>query len=136
MANALFHKAREAFLNGDISWVADTIKVVLVDSDAYAVNFVEDEYLSDIPSGARMATSAALTGKTSTAGVADADSLTFPALSGAVSIEAIVIFKDTGDPATSPLIAYLDSVTGLPFTPNGGDAGIIWSSSSNKIFRL
>lgn len=30
MASALYDKAREAFLNGDLDWLNDTIKVILV----------------------------------------------------------------------------------------------------------
>lgn len=37
------------------------------------------------------------------------------------SVRAIVIVKDTGTEATSPLIAYIDTATGLPIAPNGGD---------------
>ena len=37
------------------------------------------------------------------------------------SIEAIVIYVDTGTEATSPLVAFIDTATGLPITPNGGD---------------
>ena len=32
MANKLYDKAREAFLKGDIDWLNDTVKVVLVDT--------------------------------------------------------------------------------------------------------
>jgi hypothetical protein len=30
MANALYDRAHEAFLNGDLDWLNDTIKVILV----------------------------------------------------------------------------------------------------------
>ena len=36
----------------------------------------------------------------------------------------IVIYKDTGTEATSPLLAMIDTATGLPITPNGGDKRI------------
>jgi hypothetical protein len=53
MANAVYDKAREAFLNGDLDWSSDTIKVVLVDTevDGYkcAVDITADQYLSDVP---------------------------------------------------------------------------------------
>jgi hypothetical protein len=47
-----------------------------------------------------------------------------------------VIYKDTGTAATSPLIAYIDTATGLPVTPNGGDITVTWDNGSNKIFKL
>lgn len=135
MANAVYGKAREKFLNGDIDWANDDIKAVLVDTAAYAVSIDSDEYLSSIPAGDRIATSGNLASKTSTLGVADAADITFSTVTGDVS-EAIVLYKDTGDAATSPLIAYVDTATGLPITPNGGDITISWDSGANKIFKL
>ena len=57
---------------------------------------------------------------TVTQGVADANDSTYTSVSGA-TIEAIMIYKDTGVASTSRMIAYIDSATGLPLTPNGGD---------------
>jgi hypothetical protein len=51
------------------------------------------------------------------------------------SIEALLIYIDTGSAATSRLVAYIDTgVTGLPVTPNGGDIVITWNASG--IFQL
>ena len=47
-----------------------------------------------------------------------------------------MIYRDTGTEATSPLIAYIDTATGLPITPNGGDIIVVWDDGANKIFRL
>lgn len=135
MANALYDKSREKFLDGQLSWSSDNIKIVLVDAADYTVNLATHEFLSDIPSGARVATSDNLTTKTITAGIADADNVTFTAVTGDPS-EAVVIYKDTTNAATSPLIAYIDSATGLPVTPNGGDITITWDNGTNKIFKL
>lgn len=135
MANALYDKGREKFLRGELSWHNDTIKAILVDAADYTVNLATHEFLSDIPSGARVSTSAAFASKTTTAGVADADNITLSAVTGDPS-EIVVLIKDTGSAATSPLIAYLDSATGLPVTPNGGDITITWDNGSNKIFKL
>jgi hypothetical protein len=135
MANALYDKARQKFLDADIDWSADNIKCVLVDTGAYTPDLANDEFLSDIPVGARIATSGNLSGKTSTAGVADASDVTFTAVSG-VQSEALVIYKDTGVAGTSPLIGYIDSATGLPVTPSGGDITVNWDNGANKIFKL
>lgn len=134
MANALYDSGRNAFLTGDIDWVADTIKVVLVDAADYTVNLSTHDFLDDVPAGARVAT-ATLASKTATAGVADAADTTFSGVSGDVS-EALVIYKDSGVEATSQLIAYIDTATGLAVTPNGGDILVQWDSGSNKIFKL
>ncbi|MGD9989315.1 hypothetical protein [Pseudonocardia sp.] len=135
MANALYDHGREAFLRGEISWNTDTIKCVLVDAADYTVNLATHQYLSDIPSGGRVATTAALSGKTTTAGVADANDPVFTAATGDQA-EAIVIYKDTGSAATSPLIAYIDTATGLPVLPNSGDITVVFDNGSNRVFRL
>ena len=135
MANALFDKARQRFLEGQFNWNTDTIKAVLVDTGTYTVNLSAHEFLSDISGGARIATSGAFTGKTTTGGAADANDVTFTSVTGA-SIEAIVLYKDTGTDATSPLIAFIDTATGLPITPNGGDIIVTWDNGANKIFKL
>lgn len=135
MANALYDAGREAYLNGDIDWAVDNIKLVLVDTALYTVDLATHNALDDIPVGARVATSSNLAGKTSAAGVADANDVTFTGLTG-VSVEAMVVYKDTGVEATSTLIAYIDTATGLPFTPSGGNVTIQWGGAANKIFKL
>lgn len=135
MANTLYDKARERFARGQINWDTDTIKVCLVDKNVYTPNFTSHEYLSDISASAIVAPGVTLTGKTSVSGACDANDVTFTAVSGAES-EALIIYKDTGDGASSPLIAQIDSATGLPITPNGGDIIVVWDSGSNKIFKL
>lgn len=135
MANTLYDKARERFLRGQINWDTDTMKVCLVDKDVYTPNFTTHEYLSDVSGSAIIAPGVTLTGKSSSSGAADANDVTFSAVSGAES-EALIIYKDTGDNATSPLIAMIDSATGLPITPNGGDIIVVWDNGANKIFKL
>lgn len=135
MANVLFDKGRERFLEGQIVWTTDTIKCMLIDTGTYTPNFTSHEYLSDVTGGAIIATSGALSGKSATGGAADANDVTFSAVSGA-SCEALILFKDTGSSSTSPLIAYIDTATGLPITPNGGDIIVTWDNGPNKIFKL
>jgi len=135
MANALYDKARQKFLEGSILYLTDTIKVLLVDTGLYTVNLATHEFLSDIPAAARVGTPQTLAGKTSAAGVADANDVTFNTVTGN-SVEALVLYKDTGVEATSPLIAYIDTATGLPITPNGGNINVVWDNGPNKIFKL
>lgn len=135
MANALYKKGRQKFLDGSISWSSDNIRIVLVDSADYTVDLTNHEFLSDVTIAGRVATSGNLASKTSTSGTADAADVTLSAVSGDQS-EAIVIYKDTGTAATSPLIAYIDTATGLPITPNGGDITVQWDDGTNKIFTL
>jgi phage tail sheath gpL-like len=133
MANALYAKGRESFLKGEISWSADNIKTVLVDTATYSVDLANHQFLSDIPVGERVATSANLTAKTTTAGTADAADVTFSSVSGDQS-EALVVYQDSGAEGTSRLIAYIDTASGLPVTPNGGDVSVQWDAAG--IFTL
>jgi hypothetical protein len=136
MANALFDKGREGFLGGDIDWDANNIKLVCVDHADDTPVVATDDFLDDIGAAARVATSGNFANKTKTAGVADADDITLTSVTGD-QFESIVIYNDT--PATEAgkhLIAYIDSATGLPCTPNGGNINIVFDSGANKIFKL
>jgi hypothetical protein len=135
MTKALYDLGREGFLGGDIDWDANTIKAVLIDAGQYAVNLAAHQFLSDIPAGARVATSTALTSKTKTAGVADAADPTFTAVVGP-TVEAVVFYQDTGVAGTSRLIAYVDEGTNLPVTPNGGDVVVQFDNGANRMFKL
>lgn len=134
MANALYDLGRQAFLEGTIAYLTDNIKAVLV-SSGYTPSTTTHQFLSDIPGGSRVATSGNLASKTSTAGVANAAAVTFTAVTGAQCLY-LVLYKDTGTAATSPLIAIFDTATGLPVTPSGGDITITWDTGANKIFKL
>lgn len=135
MANQLYVKFKESLLGAGTSLSADTIKAVLVDTAAYTLDINVHDNLNDVAAGSRIATSGALASKTITDGIFDAADVTFTAVTGA-SCEAIILYKDTGVESTSTLIAYLDTATGLPVTPNGTDIIIQWDSGTNKIFKL
>jgi hypothetical protein len=131
MASVVYPKGLEGFLDGSIDWDTNTIKCVLIDTGAYTYSAAHDN-LDDVAAGSRIGTPQTLASKTVTNGVADAADVTFTAVTGA-SVEAIVIWKDTGVESTSRLIAYID---GLSVTPNGGDIQVSWDNGSNKIFAL
>ena len=133
MANGLYDFGRESFLGGDLDWDANTIKVSLVDSAVYTRNLATHDFFDDVAS--TVADSAALSGKTKTGGVADANDVTWSAVTGAQS-EQIICRKDTGSAATSILIFNIDTATNLPETPNGGDIVVQWDNGSNKMFKL
>ena len=134
MANNIYPLAREAFLSGAIDWTAGTIKAALIDKGTYTYSAAHQYWSSAVASV--IGTPTALTTRTATLGVADADDVTFTGVSGA-TVEALIIYKDTGSNSTSPLIAFIDDVSaGLPFTPNGGNVTVTWDSGSSRIFRL
>jgi hypothetical protein len=127
MANAIQPTAKKLLLDGDIDLIADTIKVTLVDLADYTYSAAHD-FIDDVPVGARVAT-ATLASKTTTGGVFDAANTVMAAATGDTS-EALVIWKDTGNEATSPYVAFFDTgVIGLPITPNGTDITITWNAS-------
>lgn len=132
MANALYPLARQAFLDGDIDWAANNIKVALVDT-TYVYNAAH-QFLTSISSDV-VATSGNLSGKTSTNGTADANDVVFPAVTGA-QVGSFVVYQDTGVAGTSRLILYVDTATGLPLTPNGGDVNLTFDNGANRIFTL
>lgn len=132
MANALYPKAKEKFLDALIDMPTDTIKIALIDTGAYTYSST-DEFWS-AASAALIGTAATLASKTITNGVFDAADVTFTSVTGA-SVEALIIFKDTGTAATSPLIMYLDvAASGLPVTPNGNNIDVQFNASG--IFAL
>ena len=142
MANALFNTAREGFLLGEIDWDTATIKVALV--RGYTFNAAH-KFMSDITtaSGIVHATSAALAGKTGTSGTADATDITFSAVAADATAHVLIVFQSSAvaggaDVASTAqrVIAYLDTGTLLPITPNGGDIIVAWDNNTNKIFTL
>jgi len=135
MANVLYPKAKESFLSQSpsIDMDGDTIKVAMVTS-AYTYSAAHQYYSS--ASGV-VGTPQTLTTKTVASGVFDADDAVFTAVTSGSTVAYLLIYKDTGSAATSPLIAYIDTVSsGLPVSTNGGNITITWDSGANKIFAL
>lgn len=133
MANAIYPKYKEALLNGssNTNMSSGTVKVALVDTGTYSYSSAH-EFLSSL--SGRVGTDQTLGTKTFTNGTFDAANSTFTAVSGA-TVEALVIYIDTGVAGTSRLVAFIDTgVTGLPVTPNGGDINITWDAAG--IFTL
>lgn len=134
MANALYGTGRDAFLNGDIDYSADTIKMALV-SDAYTPNLTTDDFWNDVSANV-VGTPQTLASKTTALGIANCADVTFSAVAGGSTVTYIVLYKDTGTPATSQLIACYDTATGLPIATSGADITIRIDTGSNKLFKL
>lgn len=129
MASALYPSFKELLLGGDIDLAADDIRAIIVDTADYTYSSAHN-FLDDVAAGARVATSSALGSKTITNGVFDAADVTYNTVTGD-SVEAIVLYKHTGNEATASLIAYID---GISVTPNGGNITVSWNASG--IFAL
>jgi hypothetical protein len=134
MASAFYTSGLEKILDGSIDVLVDTIKASLIDTGTYTFSAAHD--FEDDLTG-QVGTDITINNKTATSGIFDTtdDSDTWSSVSGA-SVEAIVIYKDTGTPATSPLICYIDGFTAV--TPNGGDITVDWDDGTtiNGIFQI
>lgn len=138
MANALYDKGREGFLDGSIDYDTDTVKAILIDKDKYTYSAAH-QFLTSIGSSARAGTATTLTAKTVTSGVAGAAPTTFSSVAVGSTVGAVVLFKDSGSSGTSRLICYIDQTsTGGSFSvvPTGGNIVVQWSTGANKIFKL
>lgn len=134
MSNALYDLGRQGILDRTIDMTAGTIKVALIRSGSFNDSH---EFLSDLTgAGATVVASVALSSVTEAGGVFDAANSTFTSVASGSACGALIIFNDTGTGSTSRLVAWIDTATGLPVTPNGQNITITWDSGANKIFKL
>lgn len=126
MASVIYPKFKEAQWSGTYNLSTAVVRCVLVDTGTYTYSAAHQFYSS--LSGVVGTESSALASKTFTNGVFDAADFSFSAVTGNTA-EAMVYFVDTGNAATDALICYVDSGSGLPFTPNGGDANVTINAS-------
>lgn len=134
MPNAIYPKYKETILGAatNTNLLTGTVRVALVDTGVYTYSAAH-QFLSSLSGVVGTAQTIGAT-KTVTDGVFDGADVTFTSVTGN-SVEALVIYVDTGTAGTSPLVAYIDTgVTGLPVTPNGGNISITWNASG--IFAL
>lgn len=134
MANSLYDAGREEFLTGGIDYSSDTIKMALM-ADTYTPNVSTDQFWSDVSSNV-IGTPQTLSSKTATNGVADCSDVMFTGVGAGNNVDYIVLYKDTGTPSSSTLIALYDTATGLPFTSSGADIVITIDTGSDKLFKL
>ena len=132
MANSMYAKGREAFLEGSIAALSDTLKINLT-SSSYTPNLSTDQFLNIISGGAIIAAGVTLTSVTGAAGTLSAANTVFTSVSGSAA-SYVVLYKDTGSSSTSPLIGLIDTATGLPVTPNGGNITVAWAAGA--VFTL
>lgn len=124
--NALIGKTSDYATRVDLD--GDTIKVGFVDegtaTPAATDVFVTSFSTALIPAFASMVTLGSTTVGVTAAGAFDSADPTFTALTGA-SVEGIVLIKNVTVVGDSPNLAYYNTgITGIPFTPSGGDVTI------------
>jgi hypothetical protein len=135
MANALYDKGRQHFLQGSNDWDANDIRLIFIDEADDTIDLAADDFLDDRAAPSRVAVSGSFASKTETDGVADAADVTVATVTGD-QFESIDIYEHTGTDSTSSMICNIDTATGLPATPSGGDITVRWDNGTNRILKL
>ena len=136
-----YNVAKAGFANGDEDWDTKIYKVTLVSNNYTAA--ASHNYISAF-SGAELSSTSFTGGfngtmrltlgsrtvtqnNTDNQGEMDAADSVWSGLSAGTAY-ALVVFRESGTDAVSPLVAYL-SATGLPLVTNGGDVRVSWANS-------
>jgi hypothetical protein len=128
--------ARTALLQGQIDVTDGTLSAVLV-ADTYTVSAAHAS-LDDIAGGAQVAIAVV-----DSIAVSDGEvygSVTFPSVASGPTCTQLWFFMDTGTPATSLLVSYVDQfadrrpITSGPIVPNGGDITLTWPA--DRLFGI
>ena len=138
MASQHYNYALQEFWKGtlgDLTAVGTPVKVRLMRTSAYAISQAH-QFATSLP--AALVTDVQLGTKTANGagadpGCFDAGDATFIAIPTGAAVDCLAVFKDTGTPATSPLLFYMD---GFSVVPNGGDVTIQWQNSVPWIAKL
>ena len=135
MANSLYARGKQRMLEKLVSFKDDDIQALLVSAD-YTPDLSADEFLPDVQAYALGGGPKPLANKTTTLGVFDASDVTWLQVAGGATAKAVVLFKNTGAAGTSPLLGYIDTITGFPVATNGSDITVQWDNGAFKIFSL
>lgn len=120
MANAFTNYGKGQLLNGNIDLVNDTIKLMLITSshtpDIDAEEFIDDVSANEVgdsgtysSGGATLGTKSVTVDDTNDRAYFDAADVAFT--SATITARYAYLYKDTGTPATSPIIGYYDYST-------------------------
>lgn len=136
MANFIYKKAKEAMLNGQIDVDSTNLKILFVNTSNYSASQNTNQFLSDIPSNARVYTSSVLDNVSTNLGVLDADDIAI--IHDGSPFQAIILYQNGSTDQNSRLISFIDTSEGLPF---GGisesvSLSIQWDNSSTKIITI
>lgn len=139
MSNTLYEVIRKRFAEGAQDWRETSpgnMSCFLISTANYTFDATHADIRNFNPTS-RVAGPVNLSGLTvTTNGACDASDVTFTAVSG-IAIGAILIYRRvSGDDTVSYNCAWIDTATGLPITPNGGDIIVTWDGGNNRIFRL
>lgn len=139
--NFVTNKAKFLLANGSLELLNDTLKVALVSNNWVGINangnFMQEVSQNVLPYEVSVSgysrqtlTNKVVVEEDVTTGYAyfTASNVTFSSLTSGNTVGGAVLFKDTGDDTTNPLIAFYSIID----TPtNGGDITIQWANSVN-----
>lgn len=134
MSSALYNAGKQALLRGQANLQDSNVAAALV-SNTYVLDLAAHTNLTHISTHV-IGGPQSLAGRTTTDGVFDAADTTFPVVPPGVTAQAVVLYMNTGTPATSTLLAYIGTITGFPLAGNGGDVNVQWDNGAFRIFSL
>jgi hypothetical protein len=110
----IYPLARQLFATAGLNWATAHVKACVL-AAGYTPDLTQ-QYLSGIPASAVLGTTADITGKTGAAGYLDGDTMSFGVIASAALAGYILFYLDTGNPATSVLVMFLDTpdIPGMP----------------------
>ena len=139
MADQYYNDTPNAFLGNPAHNTADLdtddIRCWLYDETADARDLANED-IADILAGARIAESTNLASKTVGVvgdGIFDHANFVFTSVTGA-SVESIGYWAFNATESIAPLLWVLDSASGLPVSPNGGD--ITWAPAAGGVIDI
>jgi hypothetical protein len=138
--SGVYRRAAQKMATGDLDLDATTLRVYMV-SSAYTYS-ADHEFLSSVTGSSALIASRqdgtsdyqATTITVGTDSAVDGTDVTFTN-SSATQCVALILVKWGTNAADSRLVAYINSGTGLPVTPNGNTT-FRWDDGANKIFKL
>lgn len=131
--SAFYLSGKKKLMEGDIALLTDTIKIAFMDP-SYTPNIDTEDFYDDISASiASGSTDQTLASKalnidtTNDRVEFDASDISLASQTIAGGTDMMVIYKDTGNVATSPLIAYIDIAEGT-LAPASGTLSITWNA--------
>jgi hypothetical protein len=143
MANRWYNRGLFGLLDRSLDLTASgsTIRALLIKSGGYTFN-ADDDFVSTVVTPSSNEVSGGSYARQTLGTKADAlddanDRATFGAANttftavpsqGGATIIAVVLYKFVTVDGDSPLLFYIDTGTGFPYTPNGSDIIIQWNA--------
>lgn len=140
MANAWYNRGKLIALDSSLNLTSDTIRVLALKGTGYTFD-PDHDFVTDLTPGSNevsggsyarqdLGTKAVNVDDTNDRAEFTAAATTFSAVpaQGGSNVTALVVFKFVTNDTDSPLIAYIDTGTGFPLTPNGSDITVTWNA--------